>query len=122
VVESDAPRLQARRVAFAPARIKPLCDRFSLRFMAPISANLFRSESSSSLGSSSSADADEPIFSSPPNPTTKRSRKRFTGSQLTMLEQLFHRTSHPSREERETLARDLDLYAPFLLLLFVFVD
>jgi hypothetical protein len=79
--------------------------------MAPISANLFRSESSSSLGSSS---ADERIFS-PPNPTTKRSRKRFTGSQLTMLEQLFHRTSHPSREEREALARDLDLYAPLLL-------
>jgi hypothetical protein len=73
--------------------------------MASISASLFRSESSSSLGSSS----DERLFSTP-NPTTKRSRKRFTGSQLTMLEQLFHRTSHPSREEREALARELDLY------------
>ena len=77
--------------------------------MAPISAaNLFRSESSSSLGSSS----DERLFNAP-NPTaTKRSRKRFTGTQLTMLEQLFHRTSHPSREERESLARELDLYDP----------
>jgi homeobox domain-containing protein len=76
--------------------------------MAPISANLFRSESSSSLGSSS----DERLFNAP-NPATKRSRKRFTGTQLTMLEQLFHRTSHPSREERESLAQELDLYGPF---------
>jgi hypothetical protein len=73
--------------------------------MAPISANLFRSESSSSLGSSS----DERLFNAPNPTTTKRSRKRFTGTQLTMLEQLFHRTSHPSREERESLARELDL-------------
>jgi hypothetical protein len=74
--------------------------------MAPISANLFRSESSSSLGSSS----DERLFNVPNPTTTKRSRKRFTGTQLTMLEHLFHRTSHPSREERESLARELDLY------------
>ena len=88
--------------------------------MASISANLFRSESSSSLGSSS----DEPLFSTP-NPTAKRSRKRFTGSQLTMLEQLFHRTSHPSREEREALARELDLYVYpsfYLTLLFSSID
>jgi hypothetical protein len=77
--------------------------------MAPISANLFRSESSSSLGSSS----DERLFNAPNPTTTKRSRKRFTGTQLTMLEQLFHRTSHPSREERESLARELDLYVWF---------
>ena len=77
--------------------------------MAPISAaNLFRSESSSSLGSSS----DERPFNTPNQTTTKRSRKRFTGTQLTMLEHLFHRTSHPSREERESLARELDLYGP----------
>ena len=74
--------------------------------MAPISANLFRSESSSSLGSSS----DERPFNAPNPTTTKRSRKRFTGTQLAMLEQLYHRTSHPSREERESLARELDLY------------
>ena len=78
--------------------------------MAPLSANLFRSESSSSLGSSS----DEHLFNAPNPTTTKRSRKRFTGTQLTMLEQLFHRTSHPSREERESLARELDLYGPRL--------
>jgi hypothetical protein len=78
--------------------------------MAPISANLFRSESSSSLGGSSSSDERPFNAPNPNNTTTKRSRKRFTGTQLTMLEQLFHRTSHPSREERESLARELDLY------------
>ncbi|KAI6154179.1 homeobox-domain-containing protein [Pisolithus tinctorius] len=31
----------------------------------------------------------------------RRTRKRFTSVQLVMLEQLYHRTSHPSREERE---------------------
>jgi Homeodomain len=73
--------------------------------MAPIRADLFRSESSSSIGSS---DDHESIFVTP-NPTAKRTRKRFTGSQLSMLEQLFHRTSHPSREEREALGRELNL-------------
>jgi hypothetical protein len=81
--------------------------------MAPITANLFRSASSSSLASSS----DEPFIFETPNPIAKRTRKRFTGTQLTVLEQLFHHTSHPSRNQRETLARELDLYAFFLPLL-----
>ncbi|KAG0706629.1 homeobox-domain-containing protein [Suillus ampliporus] len=34
----------------------------------------------------------------------RRTRKRFSTVQLVMLEQLFHRTSHPTREEREALA------------------
>ncbi|KAI0066559.1 homeobox-domain-containing protein [Artomyces pyxidatus] len=38
---------------------------------------------------------------------SRRTRKRFTDWQLAMLEQLFHRTSHPTRDEREALARDL---------------
>jgi len=74
--------------------------------MAPISASLFRSASSSSLASSS----DERFVFDAPNPTAKRTRKRFNGSQLAMLEQLFHHASHPSRGEREALARELDLY------------
>ena len=75
--------------------------------MAPIRAGLPRSESSSSLASSS----DEHVFSaSNTTASSKRTRKRFTGSQLAMLEQLFHRASHPSREQRESLARELDLY------------
>ncbi|KAH7926827.1 hypothetical protein BV22DRAFT_1127833 [Leucogyrophana mollusca] len=35
---------------------------------------------------------------------TRRTRKRFTSVQLMMLEQLYHQTSHPTREERETVA------------------
>jgi hypothetical protein len=74
--------------------------------MAPVRANLPRSDSSSSLGSSS----DEHVFSaSNATASSKRTRKRFTGSQLAMLEQLFHRASHPSREQRESLAQELDL-------------
>ncbi|KAI0304726.1 hypothetical protein BC826DRAFT_1100523 [Russula brevipes] len=71
--------------------------------MAPI-ANHFRSGSSSSLGSSS-----DDHLPKTPCPATKRTRKRFTSTQLAMLEHLFHQTSHPSREERETLAQELDL-------------
>jgi hypothetical protein len=67
---------------------------------------LFRSASLSSLASSS----DDPFLFETPNPAAKRTRKRFTGSQLTMLEQLFHHTTHPSRDEREALARELNLY------------
>ncbi|KAG2358869.1 hypothetical protein BDR07DRAFT_1472974 [Suillus spraguei] len=36
--------------------------------------------------------------------TARRTRKRFSTVQLMMLEQLFHQTSHPTREEREALA------------------
>ncbi len=79
--------------------------------MAPIRADLLRSESSSSLGSSS----DEHVFgTSNATASSKRTRKRFTGSQLAMLEQLFHCASHPSREQRESLAQELDLYETLL--------
>jgi hypothetical protein len=40
------------------------------------------------------------------NPTTsRRTRKRFTNVQLMMLENLFHQNSHPSREDREAVAK-----------------
>jgi Homeodomain len=80
--------------------------------MAPIRADLFRSESSSSIGSSSD-DHEPPIFITPTPSAKPRTRKRFTGPQLSMFEQLFHRTSHPSREEREALSRELNLYGAF---------
>ncbi|KIJ66557.1 hypothetical protein HYDPIDRAFT_26894 [Hydnomerulius pinastri MD-312] len=35
----------------------------------------------------------------------RRTRKRFSSVQLMMLEQLFHQTSHPTREEREAVAQ-----------------
>ncbi|EKM84246.1 hypothetical protein AGABI1DRAFT_110805 [Agaricus bisporus var. burnettii JB137-S8] len=40
------------------------------------------------------------------NPTaSRRTRKRFTNVQLMMLENLFHQNSHPSREDRESVAK-----------------
>ncbi|KAJ6504240.1 homeodomain transcription factor [Mycena vitilis] len=41
--------------------------------------------------------------------TTRRTRKRFTNAQLMMLEQLFHENSHPSREQREGVARSANM-------------
>lgn len=35
----------------------------------------------------------------------RRTRKRFTSIQLVLLEQLYHRSSHPTREEREAVAQ-----------------
>lgn len=40
----------------------------------------------------------------------KRTRKRFTELQQTMLENMFHRSSHPTREEREALASNFGMY------------
>jgi len=37
--------------------------------------------------------------------SSRRTRKRFTNAQLTMLENLFHQNSHPSREDREAVAK-----------------
>jgi hypothetical protein len=42
--------------------------------------------------------------------TTRRTRKRFTNAQLMMLEQLFHENSHPSREQRESVARSANMF------------
>ncbi|KAF8832868.1 hypothetical protein HHX47_DHR1001435 [Lentinula edodes] len=41
---------------------------------------------------------------------TRRTRKRFSNVQLMMLENLFHHNSHPSRQERETVARAGSMY------------
>ncbi|KAJ3715779.1 hypothetical protein C8R42DRAFT_725581 [Lentinula raphanica] len=46
-----------------------------------------------------STDSTESITSS------RRTRKRFNNVQLMMLENLFHHSPHPSRQERETLAK-----------------
>ncbi|KAI0274806.1 hypothetical protein BC834DRAFT_14237 [Gloeopeniophorella convolvens] len=76
--------------------------------MALPRVDLSRSSSSSSVASLS----DEPVLSgsrAPTDGTVKRTRKRFTEFQLTMLDQLYHSTSHPSRQEREALSQELDL-------------
>ncbi|CAA7264911.1 unnamed protein product [Cyclocybe aegerita] len=59
------------------------------------SAHSFSSEDDASLGSSPAT-----VISS-----SRRTRKRFTNIQLTMLENLFHQNSHPSREDREAVAK-----------------
>ena len=48
-----------------------------------------------------------------PGNEVKRTRKRFTQAQIVKLEQLFHETSHPTREQRENLANECDLYVLF---------
>ena len=43
----------------------------------------------------------------------RRTRKRFSSAQLMMLEHLFHQTSHPTREQREFLAREANMCVHF---------
>lgn len=60
----------------------------------------------SSVASVTSDDTAPPF----PGNEVKRTRKRFTQAQIVKLEQLFHETSHPTREQRESLANECDLY------------
>ncbi|KAG6812855.1 hypothetical protein H0H92_015953 [Tricholoma furcatifolium] len=57
----------------------------------------------SRTSSTASVDSSDDAASSAAT-SSRRTRKRFTNDQLTILENLFHKTSHPSREERETVA------------------
>ncbi|TFK70091.1 homeobox-domain-containing protein, partial [Pluteus cervinus] len=66
-----------------------------------MSPSLSRTSSTTSI---SSVD-DSHIMSDHSTPTaSRRTRKRFSNAQLTMLENLFHQNSHPSREQREAVA------------------
>lgn len=75
---------------------------------------LSRTSSSSSVVSDGTSTNDE---LNPPNTPSsgvtdgapKRTRKRFTSTQLTLLEDLFHQTSHPTREQRDALAKEAGL-------------
>ncbi len=57
---------------------------------------------SSSANTSASADT-------PADNAVKRTRKRFTSVQLMMLEHLYGQASHPTREQREDIAREADM-------------
>ncbi|KAI5121846.1 hypothetical protein M0805_003279 [Coniferiporia weirii] len=59
---------------------------------------------SSSLSSTSSVTICDVGAASTAKSTSKRTRKRFSHEQLIVLEQAYHKTSHPSREERELVA------------------
>ena len=65
----------------------------------------------SSVASVTSDDATTPPV---PGNEVKRTRKRFTQAQIVKLEQLFHETSHPTRDQRENLANECDLYVILL--------
>lgn len=45
----------------------------------------------------------------------RRTRNRFNSVQLMMLENLYHHNSHPSRQDRDTVAKAGNMYATFLL-------
>lgn len=49
--------------------------------------------------------SEDTVCLSNANTASRRTRKRFTKQQLVMLEDLFHRNSHPSREDREAVAK-----------------
>lgn len=50
-----------------------------------------------------------------PETNKTKTRKRITPVQLKRLEKLYKKDTHPSREQREELAKQLDMYAHFLL-------
>ncbi|KAK0501031.1 homeodomain transcription factor [Armillaria luteobubalina] len=65
--------------------------------MPLISPTLSRTSSSTSVESDDAG--------SNASTRSRRTRKRFTSVQLMMLENLFHQTSHPSREQRDGVAK-----------------
>ncbi|KAJ6567704.1 homeodomain transcription factor, partial [Mycena vulgaris] len=67
------------------------------------------SSTSTATNTSSSDDLYATFISESTDATSRRTRKRFTNAQLMMLEQLFHQNSHPSREQREIVARSANM-------------
>lgn len=81
--------------------------------LSATSKMLARTSSASSVCSDDSvASTDTTISLGPADAIVegpKRTRKRFTTLQLMMLEHLYHKASHPTREQREQLARDAEM-------------
>ncbi|KAJ7220499.1 homeodomain transcription factor [Mycena pura] len=63
----------------------------------------------STITSTSSDDLYATFISESTDATSRRTRKRFTNPQLMMLEQLYHENSHPSREQREMVAKSANM-------------
>lgn len=91
-----------------------------------IIAALERSSSESSIHTTSGTSyvaTDSDASSSSPAPTAalalkqRRTRKRISPAQLAALEDLFSRTSHPSQQERDLLAKAIGMYVVFSSLL-----
>ena len=73
--------------------------------MLPLASHsLSRTSSISSVGSDDSIvgpDMHGTLALDSVDGPVRRTRKRFSSVQLMMLEHLYHKASHPSREERE---------------------
>lgn len=78
-----------------------------------IRPQLALSRTSSSNSFSSEDDGASMSSSTVTISTSRRTRKRFTNTQLIMLENLFHQNSHPSREDREAVAKAGGMYVVF---------
>ncbi|KAJ7103718.1 hypothetical protein C8R44DRAFT_681845 [Mycena epipterygia] len=77
---------------------------------ASVSQPLSRTSSTASAATNTSSDDLYATFiSESTDATSRRTRKRFTNAQLMMLEQLFHQNSHPSREQRELVAKSANM-------------
>ncbi|KAI0694443.1 hypothetical protein BC835DRAFT_1415341 [Cytidiella melzeri] len=68
---------------------------------------LSRTSSASSVSSVDTQASSDDV--SRDGDTPRRTRKRFTSAQLMALENLFHQTSHPTREQREGLAEQVGI-------------
>ncbi|THH13501.1 hypothetical protein EW146_g6724 [Bondarzewia mesenterica] len=100
---TQTPLHKSRRI-HDPSLVLPPYSSLHFHFaMAPDRYNLSRTSSIASMSSDDVPNVEGVCSSS------KRTRRRFTNLQLTMLEQLFHKTSHPTREEREELAREVGM-------------
>ena len=74
-------------------------------------AGSLSSTSSFSSVSDTNVDTDVDSLTAPSKPPeVKRTRKRFSQEQLILLEHAYHKASHPTREEREEIARQADMY------------
>ena len=80
----------------------PLPSMFSADSVRESNA-LGRTSSASSVSSIDTQASDDILRG---NETPRRTRKRFTSTQLMALEHLFHQTSHPTREQREALSKE----------------
>ena len=72
-------------------------------------ATASRSAMVSRTSSSSSLDHNSNAFNAAEQ---RRTRKRITAAQLVQLEELYYRSSHPTRDQREALAKHIQMYAP----------
>lgn len=82
------------------------------RIRSPTLLRIGSSSSVSSLDSEACVPPEEALIyadAGDPLAATRRTRKRFSNTQLMMLEQLYRRTSHPTREQRDALAKEGDM-------------